>query len=361
MENATDDRAAEPRPVALSVVLCTYQGDRWLGPMLDSLASQTRLPDELVVQDDGSTDGTIRRVRAFASTAPFPVSVAVNDTRLGPTRNFERGLGRSVGRLVALADQDDVWGADKLRRMGELLDEDPTISLLFSDANLVSANGEHPMGAPTARSLWQARHQARHLRAHPVVGATALGRRPISTGCTMVVRRRALDVALPFPDALDAADQPMGHDRWLALIAATVGTVVALDERHVAFRVHEEQATGLDRPTTRARRLAEVAVSAVVGAREPFDRAHLAQARQLEAAADRGYRFGDHEAADELSALAQHHRARVIGDLPRRDRLRSILAEARTGRYGRNLAGGAALAADLARATGRASESAARP
>ena len=47
----------------ISVAMATYNGERYLPEMLDSLASQTRLPDELVVRDDGSTDGTLAVVR----------------------------------------------------------------------------------------------------------------------------------------------------------------------------------------------------------------------------------------------------------------------------------------------------------
>lgn len=349
------NRRAEARRAKLSVVLCTFEGERWLAPMLRSLLEQTRPPDELIVQDDGSTDETVALLEAFARRAPFAVSLEINRRRLGPTRNFEQALRRSSGALVALADQDDRWDPGKLQRAGELLDEDPTASLLLSDADLIDAEGRPIRAAPWpwasgTRSLWQARGQARHLRAHPIVAPAALGRQPICTGCTMVVRRRALDLALPFPDVLDDPAAPMGHDRWIALVASTVGTVIAIDERPVAYRVHDDQATGLDRPMARAGRLATTAADAVVGRRARFDRAALVRAQQLDAAADRGRLAGDHEAADELAALAQHHRRRAaIGERPR-GRLRGVLDEARAGGYGRDRAGAAAMVADLARA-----------
>lgn len=348
-------RAASRREAGgLSVVLCTYDGGRWLTAMLRSLAEQTRPPDELIVQDDGSTDDTSAQLEAFARSAPFDVSIQVNAVRLGPTRNFERALARSNGDLIALADQDDRWHPGKLHRMAELLDEDPTASLVLSDAELIDDGGQPVPPAPwpwasPERSLWQARGQARHLRAHPVVDATDIGRRPICTGCTMVVRRRALELALPFPAVLDDPASPMGHDRWLALVATTVGTVIALDERQVAYRVHDDQATGLDEPAVRRRRLLDAAHGAIAAPRDEFDRAELARARQLEAAAAIGYRAGDHEAADELAALAEHHRRRVAIGARTRGRVRAVLGEARAGGYGRDRAAAASVVADLAR------------
>ncbi|HEX8394664.1 MAG TPA: glycosyltransferase, partial [Longimicrobium sp.] len=70
MSELGKERGKEPR---VSVALCTYNGARWLPEQLASLAAQTRLPHELVVCDDRSTDETEAVVRAFAATAPFPV------------------------------------------------------------------------------------------------------------------------------------------------------------------------------------------------------------------------------------------------------------------------------------------------
>ena len=60
---------------SVSVAMATYNGERYLPEMLESLAAQTRLPDELVVRDDGSTDGTLGVVHDFARRVPFRVEV----------------------------------------------------------------------------------------------------------------------------------------------------------------------------------------------------------------------------------------------------------------------------------------------
>ena len=56
----------------ISVALCTFNGERFLGEQLASIAAQTRLPAELVVTDDASSDGTVALLEGFAQTAPFP-------------------------------------------------------------------------------------------------------------------------------------------------------------------------------------------------------------------------------------------------------------------------------------------------
>ena len=75
-------------PGQISVAMATYNGERFLPEMLDSLAGQTRLPDELVIRDDGSSDSTLVVVQEFAARAGFPVRVLPGGDLLGYAQNF---------------------------------------------------------------------------------------------------------------------------------------------------------------------------------------------------------------------------------------------------------------------------------
>ena len=68
---------------SVSVAMATFNGARYIRRQLDSPAAQSELPAELVVTDDGSTDGTLDVVEDFARAAPFPVSIRKNPTGLG--------------------------------------------------------------------------------------------------------------------------------------------------------------------------------------------------------------------------------------------------------------------------------------
>lgn len=78
--------------VLISVALCTYNGEQFLSEQLESLKCQTKLPDELIVCDDGSTDSTVALVEKFSQNAPFKVRVFINQQTLGVTKNFEKAL-----------------------------------------------------------------------------------------------------------------------------------------------------------------------------------------------------------------------------------------------------------------------------
>jgi glycosyltransferase involved in cell wall biosynthesis len=76
----------------LSVAMCTYNGAIFLPAQLESIARQERLPDELVIGDDCSTDDSVAVLEAFADRAPFPVRLHVNDHNVGSTKNFGRWI-----------------------------------------------------------------------------------------------------------------------------------------------------------------------------------------------------------------------------------------------------------------------------
>ncbi|WP_370281997.1 glycosyltransferase [Plantibacter sp. M259] len=81
----------------VSVALCTYNGAVFLEEQLASMLAQTVLPGEIVVSDDGSTDGTSAIVERFAAESSVPVRVLRNPSPLGVTRNFEGRSARPRG------------------------------------------------------------------------------------------------------------------------------------------------------------------------------------------------------------------------------------------------------------------------
>lgn len=323
------------------MVLCTWNGARWLPGLLASIGNQVRPPDELVVQDDRSDDATPELIEDFSAGADFPVTMERNTVRAGSTRTFARALARAQGEVVALADQDDLWYPAKLARIADEFAADPTVTMVFSDADLI-AEDDRRLG----QRLWATRMVGRGLQANSVVTVRDFARRPLTTGCTMAVRRRALEAALPLPPELDHPEVPLRHDRWLSLVAASVGTVRALPEPLLSFRVHPGQETGVLVDRARTRALAR-AVRELVANRSTITE-HEVRADQLEVAADRAEELGDFESAEAVRAAAAHHRHRAAVS-GRKASLPSVAAEAQRGGYGSGRFAVAAVAADVVR------------
>lgn len=104
-----------------SVVVATYNGQRWLAAQLDSLLQQDRQPDQVVITDDGSTDATPELIDEFASRAPFEVRVMRRESPIGYTENFVTALAACHGDVIFFCDQDDVWFPGKISSVVDAL------------------------------------------------------------------------------------------------------------------------------------------------------------------------------------------------------------------------------------------------
>lgn len=225
---------------SVSVALATYNGARFLQEQLDSLAAQTRLPDELVVSDDGSTDDTLAIVRRFGESAPFAVRVLAKDARLGFADNFLHAAGECRGDFVAFCDQDDVWLPDKLKLgLQRLVEDDSLMSmhrLTVTDEQLRHAH-VHDQGI------------ARDALFQPLAIDPQMG-----WGNTMMFRRE-LATIIPREQrpGHPGESRLLTHDTWLYTLAAALGRVSHIAEPLILYRQHGKNAAGVTAPSLTGR------------------------------------------------------------------------------------------------------------
>ncbi|MDQ3254902.1 MAG: glycosyltransferase family 2 protein [Acidobacteriota bacterium] len=220
----------------ISIALCTYNGARYLAAQLDSIAAQHRPPDEIVICDDRSDDGTVEISKRFASHAPFRVHLHVNERNLGSTKNFEKAVDLCEGDIIAFCDQDDVWREDKLMQIEAAFSASPRAGAVFSDAELVNENLE-----PLGHSLWQAINFSR-ARQKRFVGDRSvealLKYLSLSHGMAMAFRTVYKTAILPFPARF-------GHDNWTASIIAVLSDLSFIQQPLTKYRQHTSQQVGL--------------------------------------------------------------------------------------------------------------------
>lgn len=221
--------------------MCTYNGARFVGEQLASIAAQTRPPDELVVCDDRSTDATLECVHEFARTAPFPVRVFENEKNIGSTKNFERAVELCEGDFIAVADQDDVWLPEKLRKLEEVLANEST-ALVFTDGDVVDESLR-----PLGQRVWQTiRFGVEEQRLFREGRAFAvLLDHNVVTGAAMALKAEFKKLILPFPNDLTHDGIPVLHDWWTALLIAAVGDVFFVPEPLFKYRQHASQQMGV--------------------------------------------------------------------------------------------------------------------
>lgn len=226
-------------PASVSIAVCTYNGERFLQEQLDSLLAQTRRPDQIVIRDDVSSDGTLVLLRAFVSRAEaagISVDLQVNPQNMGYRRNFDGALRACTGTLIFLCDQDDVWHPDKVARFCTEFDARPGLRVLHCDARLIDDAGQ-----PMPQTLFTALHYgaAQRARMHAGDGFRLMLKRKLMTGAAMALHRSVLTDALPLP----ASDWV--HDAWIGTLAAMRGEIDSLSETLIDYRLHSNNQLGL--------------------------------------------------------------------------------------------------------------------
>jgi len=209
----------------VSVCMATYNGTRYLRPQLDSILAQLEADDELLVQDDGSSDDTVEILRSYGDPR---IQLVANERNLGVISTFERCLARARHDIVFLADQDDEWLPGKLDAMvARFLD--PHVTGVVTDALIVDADN-----AVTGDSIFP------HLRSGPGVLHNFVKNSYL--GCCMAFRRDVLAVALPVPRSVRT------HDGWIGITADMLGEVVFLPTPYVRYRRHGANLSPMDDP-----------------------------------------------------------------------------------------------------------------
>jgi glycosyltransferase involved in cell wall biosynthesis len=110
----------------ISVVIPAFNAEHYVAEAIQSALTQTLAPSEVIVVDDGSTDGTESVVRGFADTVRYHRQERAGN---GAARN--RGVELSEGDYVAFLDADDRFVRDKLERQMKVLAADPNVDVVF--------------------------------------------------------------------------------------------------------------------------------------------------------------------------------------------------------------------------------------
>jgi glycosyltransferase involved in cell wall biosynthesis len=220
--------ATREQPMMVSIALASYNGELFIGEQLKSFAQQSRAPDEVVICDDGSTDGTCDIVEAFAASAPFAVRLNVNPARLGYSGNFERAVSLCSGDIIFLSDQDDVWFAEKLERVIAEFKAHPTAHVVVNDQLIADAE-LRTSGITKLANLAGIGRSSDHL----------------IEGCCTAIRRNWGDMLLPIPRSAEPllANGMLAYDRWLNELAIHLAVRRVIDRPLQLFRRHAGNAT----------------------------------------------------------------------------------------------------------------------
>lgn len=216
-----DNNSIHTSQPLVSVVMCTYNGEKYLHQQIGSVLSQTWSPVELIIVDDVSSDNTVQILEEY-SRKDNRVKYFVNEKNLGYNKNFEKAMLLANGEYIAPCDQDDIWAASKIEIM--MKQWPGNSSFVFSLSGSFNGNDfENRTNAP--RVFYSAIDDLHKLVFNsPVHGHACMFKKELLSFCT------------PFP-----AD--IFYDWWISMHAASTGTVGCIPQTLTWHRVHDSNSS----------------------------------------------------------------------------------------------------------------------
>lgn len=209
----------------ISVAMISYQGAKYIEEQMDSILATLGAEDEVIVSDDGSTDGT-REILMRYQEKDGRVRM-IDGPKAGVKANVENALRACEGAYIFLADQDDIWMPEKVECVMAVLEQE-NVGLVVHDAIVTDGTCENIVldsfytlkgsGAGVAKNIW----------------------RNTYIGCCMAFKRELLEEVLPIPGYIEM------HDQWIGVINDQLkrGTRF-IPEKLIKYRRHGNNASGM--------------------------------------------------------------------------------------------------------------------
>lgn len=211
----------------VSVVLTTYNGEKYLYELLNSLRNQTYQINEVLICDDGSSDSTQEIIAGYIKKYHLRHWVTIfNSPNKGWKKNFRDGLLMAKGDLVFPCDQDDIWEENKIERMITIMGENENIQLLSSDYLPV-----YETGGQVVEKIYSA---SGTLVKVPFDSHFASGNRP---GCVMCIRRELIEKTRPI------WEEWYPHDAFLWTVSIFMNGCYIIHEPLIRYRRHSGNTT----------------------------------------------------------------------------------------------------------------------
>lgn len=237
-----------------AVAIALYNGEKFIEMQLDSLRSQTQIPDQVVLCDDGSSDKTVQIVERYIEKydlADFWMLVK-NSQNLGYIWNFYKAISLCTAELVFLCDQDDLWKEDKIEKMSRIMENNGNIDLLSCQYGIIDAEGNQQHSV-VERNL----PESEMLQA---VSVADIMRAYCWPGMVMCLRRTFFEKIYPVIEGKKVA-----HDLMFAVLAADTGSFYEYHYIGAYHRRHGNNAAREEHRVTKLlnlqRKLTDIAVT----------------------------------------------------------------------------------------------------
>jgi len=235
--------------IEISVVLSSYNGEKYIYSQLESIKNQVMQPDEVLIRDDGSIDSTVEIVRDYIKNNNLKNwQLIEGKINIGWKKSFKYLLYKSRGTYIFPCDQDDVWKMNKIDMMLRVMKENADIELLASDMELCIEVPQRDKSKSDYFDLVSILNNKRLFSIYAtkknsksVLQKVPFGNHFFHTmrpGCVYCVRASLIS------DIKDFWDDTLPHDAQLWMTAAMKKGLYEYHVPLISFRRHEGTTTG---------------------------------------------------------------------------------------------------------------------
>lgn len=218
----------------IDILLSTFNGELYLGELIESILRQSHEEWRLLIRDDGSSDTVLKILTDYALRFPEKIIVLEDgEKRLGACQSFARLLSHSTADYTMFCDQDDVWFPEKIeltiRRMQESELKHKNCPLLVH-TDLKVVDKDLKVHSESFRRYQHINPDLKTLNHLLVMN--------IATGCTMMMNKKLRELIPSIPG------EAIIHDWWITLVASAFGRIEYIDRATIFYRQHGSNEIG---------------------------------------------------------------------------------------------------------------------
>lgn len=208
-----------------SVVMATYNGEKYIKEQIDSILLNIDKNDELVISDDNSKDNTINIINEYIKNYE-QIRLIQHKGNIGVVKNFEKAIKEAKGDIIFLSDQDDIWVKGKIKKILSVFNNDDKVLCVKHDLKVVDSD---------LNEVYESYDKYRNSKKGIVNNIC----KNSYIGSAMAFRSKLIKAALPFPEGI-----PM-HDQWIGILAEIYGKSVFTKDILGLYRRHDLTVTKL--------------------------------------------------------------------------------------------------------------------
>lgn len=249
-----------------TVIMTAYNSEKYITEQLNSLLNQNEMPSNMIIVNDCSDDNTLIIIEKFIKSAAFPVILINNPERKGIVYNMNRMIQLADGDIIINIDSDDILRQNYIKTVLNYFSDNPDISLVFTDAELIDENGI-PLNLSYIDAVLQKHEKVKlkNRRYNEIVI-----KRNIIYGAILSFRSKHKYLITPFPvlahgtpfTSKDFSPEHHGDfcghydwDEWLSLVLSAVSQTGFIDSKLVQYRQHTSASTSMLRKESFIRKL----------------------------------------------------------------------------------------------------------